>query len=171
MENLEGTDQVQLKVRVPAALVARMDSLAQKAGSTRTSVAQLALLYGQRMLETTYTKAEAAAYPPKLVQPKLPIENEVTSKPKEEVDLMPYAGHEMTEDEIADENEALRKVEEEAALTPSEEEAFISPTQRHWHRINSRKPADAKRLWFDKGDEFGEFECECGKLVTRTVQR
>lgn len=61
--------------------------------------------------------------------------------------------------------EAADPQETELAPPPPERQ-----TERHWHRITSRKREDAVRVWFDKGDEFGEFCCDCGTTVTRTVQ-
>lgn len=48
-------------------------------------------------------------------------------------------------------------------------ERVDEPGKRHWHMIKERKREHAVRTWFDKGTEYGEFTCSCGKLVTRTV--
>lgn len=150
MENTE-QDQVGITLRVPGATLALIDAFAKDMGVSRN---QLIVIWLRSATEGRHVGAEALAG----IQQLGAMKESKSQRRRMEV----HQTNTPVENEAASEVEVMEAVEQ----TYSPE-----PETRHWHRIDNRRPEDAERIWFDKGQEFGEFKCSCGKLVTRTVKR
>jgi len=141
-------ERVQVRFRIPTALYKELQADAERVGVPFGSFLGGVLAVGLRW---RHTEDAPAKFEPVSKSQARHQEVHQRNEPEEEVDLTPYA--------------------EEKVLQQVQETYSPEPGSRHWHRIDNRKRENAVKTWFNQGEEMGEFACECGKLVKRTVQR
>lgn len=172
MENPQIGERVEVRLRVSRALHAQIVEAAESAGVPLASYA--ATLLGMAVHATSPESIGAALRLGKM------IEERPFKDAQEEQEVKQFAAEhpeeviELPKSKSQTKREAIVEAElaQDRALRDAAMDTFSpEPGSRHWHRVDSRKAEDAIKTWYEKGVLMGLFTCNCGKEVTRMVQR